>query len=244
MTALVRTELLKLYWTRATWGFVAAAVLLVLVRVELLLAGVGQAGGPAPRSSQLTLDVLGSSGVGVFVITLLGVVTATREFHNATWTSTLLSTPGRRRVVLAKVVTAGLVGAALAALLFLVVALAGLASGDITITVDAALVRFVGGGLLSAACWAWIGLAVGLVVRHQAAALLVPLLWLLVVETLLSSYGLRMLLPWTPGGATRAISGDQFAGVLPVWAAVLVLVGYGAVLTAVGTRRLVRSDVC
>ena len=49
MTALVRTELLKLYWTRATWGFVAAAVLLVLVRVELLLAGVGQAGGPAPR---------------------------------------------------------------------------------------------------------------------------------------------------------------------------------------------------
>ena len=43
MTALVRTELLKLYWTRATWGLVAAAVLLVLVRVELLLAGVGQA---------------------------------------------------------------------------------------------------------------------------------------------------------------------------------------------------------
>ena len=106
------------------------------------------------------------------------------------------------------------------------------------------MVRFVVGGLLAAACWAWLGLAVGLLVRHQAAALLLPLLWLLVVETLLSSYGLRVLLPWTPGGATRAMSGDQFAGALPVWAAALVLVGYAAALTAAGTHRLVRSDVC
>ena len=244
MTALVRTELLKLYWTRATWGFIGAAVLLVLVRVELLLAGVGQVAGPAPHSPQLTLDVLGTSGLGVFVITLLGVVTVTREYHNATLTSTLLTTPNRRRLVLAKVIAAALAGAALAALLFLIVAVAGVASGDVKITVDASMIRFVVGGLMSAACWAWLGSAVGLLVRHQAAALLLPLLWLLVVETLLSSYGLRMLLPWTPGGATRAMSGDQFAGVLPVWAAGLVLVGYGAVLTVAGTRRLVRSDVC
>ena len=244
MTALVRTELLKLSWTRATWGLVVAAVLLVLVRVEILLAGVGQVGGPAPHSSQLTLDVLGTSGLGVFVITVLGVVTATREFHHATWTSTLLATPDRHRLVLAKVVAAALTGAAVAALLFLVVAVAGVASNDITLTVDAPLVRLVAGGLLSAACWAWLGLGVGLLVRHQAVALLVPLLWLVVVETLLSSYGLRVLLPWMPGGVTRAISGDDFAGVLPVWAAVLVLVGYAAVLTVVGTRRLVRSDVC
>lgn len=244
MTALVRTELLKLAWTRATWGLVVAAVLLVLVRVELLLAGVGQVGGPAPHSLQLTLDVLGTSGLGIFVITLLGVVTATREFHHATWTSTLLVTPSRHRLVLAKVVAAALTGTAVAALLFLIVAVAGVASNDLTLSVDAPLVRLVAGGLLSAACWAWLGLGVGLLVRHQAVALLVPLLWLLVVETLLSSYGLRVLLPWMPGGVTRAISGDDFAGVLPVWAAVLALVGYAAVLTVVGTRRLVRSDVC
>lgn len=167
MTALVRTELLKLAWTRATWGLVVAAVVLVLVRVELLLAGVGQVGGPAPHSSQLTLDVLGTSGLGIFVITVLGVVTATREFHHATWTSTLLATPSRHRLVLAKVVAAALTGAAVAALLFLVVAVAGVASGDITFTVDAPLVRLLAGGLLSAACWAWLGLGVGLLVRHH-----------------------------------------------------------------------------
>jgi hypothetical protein len=41
MIALVRSELLKLYWTRATWFFVAGAVLLAVFRVELVVASVG-----------------------------------------------------------------------------------------------------------------------------------------------------------------------------------------------------------
>ncbi len=243
MNALVRTELLKLLTIRAVWGLLAVAVLLVLVRVELLLAGAGRVGGPSPGSPQLTLDVLGTSGLGVFIITLLGVLTATHEFHHATWTSTLLTTPSRQRLVLAKAMAAATVGAGAAAILFLVVAGAGLASGHVTIAVNADVVRFVGGGLLSGACWAWLGLALGLLMRQQTAALLAPMLWLLVVETLLSSYGLAMVLPWTPGGATRAISGDQFAGALPGGVAALVLMGYAAVLTAAGASRLVRSDV-
>ena len=42
MIALVRTELLKLYWTRATWGFLAAAVVLVVIRVEMVLSSLGK----------------------------------------------------------------------------------------------------------------------------------------------------------------------------------------------------------
>ena len=86
-------------------------------------------------------------------------------------------------------------------------------------------------------------MAVGLVVRHQAAALVLPLAWMLVVETLLPAYGLDAVVPWTPGGATRAISGDTTAGMLPVWVAALLLLGYGSVLTVLGTRRLARSDI-
>jgi ABC-2 type transport system permease protein len=243
MTALVRTELLKLYWTRATWGFLVVALLLVLVRLELLLAGLGRVGAPARGSSELTVAVLGTSGTGIFVITLLGVVTASREVHHRTWTSTLLVSPDRRRVVLAKVVAAALAGIAVAALLLVVAALRGVASGQVHLTADAPLVRSLAGGLLAAGCWAWIGVAVGLVVRNQTAALLLPLGWLLVVETLLPAYGLDAVVPWTPGGATRAISGDTSAGLLPVWAAALLLLGYGTALTVAGTRRLLRSDV-
>ena len=73
MIALIRTELLKLLWTRATWGFLAAAVVLAVVRVEMVLSNVGGRR-PALGSRQLTLDVLGASAVGVLVIVLLGVV--------------------------------------------------------------------------------------------------------------------------------------------------------------------------
>jgi ABC-2 type transport system permease protein len=239
MSVLVRAELLKLWWTRATWVMIAVAVVLVALRVELLLGSVGQVGGPAAGSEELTLAVLGSSGVGVFVIVLLGVVTITREFHHATWTSTLLTVPDRRRVLAAKVLAAALAG-----LLLVVTAGAGLVSGDVRFPADGTLVRFVLGQLVSAACWAWLGVALGGLVRHQTAALVIPLLWLLVVETLLPAYGLAWLTPFTPGGATRALGGESFPGALPLWAAGLVLALYGSVLTVLGTRRLVRSDVC
>jgi ABC-2 type transport system permease protein len=244
MIALVRTELLKLYWTRATWGFFAAATLIAIVRVELVLGSLGKVGSPQPGSRQLTLDVLGASSVGVLVIAMLGVVIVTREFHHATWTSTLLGTPDRRRILAAKFITAALVGALGASFLFAVAAGLGVASGNVRLYLDAHQVQLVAGGLVATAWWTWLGAAIGTVVRSQTIALLIPPLWMLVVETLLPAYGLDRVLPWTPGGLAGAISGVKFAGVAPVWAAVLVMLGYGLVVSALGVRRAVRSDVC
>ena len=94
MIALIRTELLKLLWTRATWGFLAAAVAIAVVRVEMVLSNVGKADAPPTGSRQLTLDVLGAGGFGTLITMLLGVVLVTREFHHATWTSTLPTAAG------------------------------------------------------------------------------------------------------------------------------------------------------
>jgi ABC-2 type transport system permease protein len=244
MIALVRTELLKLLWTRATWGFVAAAVVLAVVRVEMVLSNVGKADAPLAGSRQLTLDVLGASGVGVLIIMLLGVVIVTREFHHATWTSTLLESPNRPRVLAAKFVTAALVGAIGAAFLLAVAAGLGLASGNVRLLVDARQVQLVAGALAATAWWAWLGAAIGTVVRSQTIALLIPPVWMLVIETLLPSYGLDAVIPWTPNGLTAALSGAEFAGALPEWAAGLTLLGYGLVLSAAGVWRTVRTDVC
>ncbi|MDF2748734.1 MAG: hypothetical protein K0S98_3021, partial [Propionibacteriaceae bacterium] len=188
MTALVRSELLKLYWTRATWFFVAAALLLAAVRVELVLASVGKVGSQLRGSSELTLTVLGVSGSGNLVIALLAVVLVTREFHYATWTSTLLATPNRRRVLVAKFVAAGLLGAMGAAVLFAVAAVLGLASGSVTLRLDARLVQLLLAGLFAGAFWAWLCAALATVIRNQTIALLVPPVLMIVVGALLPAY--------------------------------------------------------
>ena len=155
MTALVRAELLKLCWTRATWAFVAAAVAIAVLRIGLILAGVGTIGSAGPGSTDLALAVLGASGSGVLVIAMLGVLVVTREFHTATWTSTLLVTPNRTRVLTAKLLAAGLAGIVVGVLLFAVGACLGVIFGGVRLTMSPALLQLVVGGLVYAACWGW-----------------------------------------------------------------------------------------
>jgi ABC-2 type transport system permease protein len=242
MTALVRAELLKLCWTRATWALVAAAVLLAALRVGLILAGVGRIGSAAGGSVDLTLAVLGASLSGVLVIALLGVIVVTREFHSATWTSTLLVTPNRARVLAAKFLAAGLAGVLIGVLLLATAAGVGLVFGQIRLTMSTALLQLVAGGLVYAACWGWFGAAIGALIRNQTIALLVPPVWML-IETLLPSYGLHRLVPFTPGGVSSALAGGDLAGALPAWGAVLVLLGYGLAMTVAAVRRTEHSDV-
>src|SRR5215212_879014 len=167
MTTLVGTELLKLYWTRATWFFLAAALLLSAFRVELVLASVGRVGSPLRGSSELTLTVLSASGIGGLVVALLAVVLITREFHYATWTSTLLTTPGRRRVLVVKFVAAGVLGAVGAAVMLAVAADLGLISGDVTLRLDARLVQLLTAGLMIGVFWAWLCAALAALIRNQ-----------------------------------------------------------------------------
>jgi ABC-2 type transport system permease protein len=244
MIALIRTELLKLLWTRATWGFLAAAVAIAVVRVEMVLSNVGKADAPPAGSRQLTLDVLGAGGFGTLITMLLGVVLVTREFHHATWTSTLLETPDRTRVLVAKFLTAALVGTIAAAFLLILAAGLGLASGNIRLYIDARQVQLVAGGLVGAAWWAWLCAAIGTLIRSQTIAVLIPPVWIIVIENLLPNYVPEAVLPWTPNGLTAALGGAEFAGALPEWVAALTLLGCGLVLSAAGVRRAVRSDVC
>jgi ABC-2 type transport system permease protein len=184
------------------------------------------------------------SGSGNLVIALLAVVLVTREFHYATWTSTLLATPNRLRVLVAKFVAAGVVGAMGAAVLFAVAAVLGLASGNVTLRLDARLIQLLLAGLFAGAFWAWLCAALATVIRNQTIALLVPPVLMIVVGALLPAYQLNAFVPWTPDGAAAALAGVEFAGALPLWAAMAVLIGYGLAASLVGLRGVQRSDVC
>jgi ABC-type transport system involved in multi-copper enzyme maturation permease subunit len=244
VTALVRAEFRQLRSTRATWALLAVALLLCLTVTAIVLARVGGIDAPPRGSTQLRDMLLGASGASMLPVLLLGVVAVTGEFHHRTATSAFLAVPNRRRVVAAKAVACALLAPVVAVGLMIVPLTIGTLSGAIELTLDERFARLLGGELLMFACWALLGVGVGAVIRNQTAAVVVPLLWFGIVETLLPSYpALLWLHPWLPGALTGAIGGDDSLGALSAWAALVVFLAYALLLLLVGARRIARLDV-
>jgi ABC-2 type transport system permease protein len=244
MTTLVRAEFRQLRSTRSTWALLVVALLLCLTVNMMVLARVGGIDAPPRGSTDLRDTLLGASGAGMLPVLLLGVLAVTGEFHHRTATSAFLAVPDRRRVVAVKAVACALLAPVVAVGLMIVPLTIGALSGAIELIFDERFARLLGGALLMFGCWALLGVGVGAVIRNQTVAVVVPLLWFGVVETLLPSYpALQWLHPWLPGALTGAIGGDDSPGALPALAALVVFVAYTLVLLLVGTRRIVRLDV-
>ena len=166
----------------------------------------------------------------------------TGEFHHRTATSAFLAVPDRRRVVAAKAVGCALVAPVVSVGLMIVPLTIG--TGAIELTFDERFAQLLGGVPLMFACWAVLGVGLGVAVRNQTVAVAVPLLWFGVVETLVPSYpALLWLHPWLPGALTAAIGGGETPARAAAWAALMVFLAYTVVLLLAGTRRIVRLDV-
>jgi ABC-2 type transport system permease protein len=143
-----------------------------------------------------------------------------------------------------KAVACALLAPVVAVGLMIVPLTIGTLSGAIELTFDERFARLLAGALLMFACWALLGVGLGAMVRNQTVAVVVPLVWFGVVETLVPAQpALLWLHPWLPGALTGAIGGDDSPGALPAWAALVVFLAYTLVLLLAGTRRIVRLDV-
>lgn len=243
MIPLVRSELLKLTSVRSTRALLLLALALGAAGVARVVRAAGSAGGVGPGSEDAWTQVLGAGMGSTVLVILIGVLSATAETRHGGLGPTLLVSPHRGRVVAAKVAACSLLGVGMT-LAFAGGALAaGIATGVVAFPPLSELLRLLVTGCLLSAFWAWFGVAIGLLVRRQLPALVVPLVWLLVVETLVVSYGLRVVAPWLPGGAAAGLTGAEIPGLLPAWLAALVLTAYGAALTVPGLRRLRAADV-
>lgn len=169
----------------------------------------------------------------------------TSEDRYKTVSTTLLVTPRRDQVVIAKMAAAALAG--------IVLALVGLAMSLIVAVPTGALAEAGGnaavgataaGVLITIPLYALLGAAFATIVTNQTVAVATGLLWFLVGETLLGSFGLRFLQRWTPGGATAAIAqSPALTNPLPPWVGVALLVAYAVAFAGAGTVRMVRRDV-
>jgi ABC-2 type transport system permease protein len=243
MSALVGAELLKLRLTRTAWVLLAVVVLLSGLRVTMVLASAGTASGIRAGTTDAALTLVGAAATGTVVAVFLGILSVTWEHQHQTLTGTLLGTPDRRRVVVAKAIALAAVGALTGLGLSLAGACVAVVSGYAGGVGAGTWLSMVVGVTVSGAFWAWFGVGIGLVVRNQTAALLVPLVWFLVVEPMAGAYGLHGLVPWLPGSLPGALVGANGPATPPVWAALATLIGYGLLLTVPGARRLTLQDV-
>jgi hypothetical protein len=253
MTRLVTAEFRKLLTTRMWWWILLVSVAWTSVYTAIAIASDKHPG-------QLVLSLSSAAGQHALLATAAGIagtlvaVMATAavagEYRHRTAVATFLATPRRRRVVIAQAITflvAGTGYALVCVLVNLAVAVPWLAAkgirlsafGDGNFAVLASIV-------LAAAFFGMIGAGIGAMLHSQLVTVAAMLLYLYVLEPLLSHIAsLSSLTPYLPGVAADSLTQDIQNGVklLSPWAGGLVLAAWAIAFVAVGVMTTERTDV-
>lgn len=264
MSAVIRAELRKILSVRLWW-----VLLLVMMGAIALLAGsLALAFALGGESAQQELPLTGvdlaltvyTAGVSLgYVFPLaFGAILVTGEFRHRTLATSVLLEPRRHLLILGKLVAAlpfALAYGVAAALAALAVGAPALALSDTGPLLDSPEVwRALGLSVAAMAVWMLVGVGFGTVVTSQVVVVVALLAWTQVAEPIVRiALGMASVTEpvarFLPGAAGEAIVGTSvysaagMSSLLPTWAGVLVLLGYGAVATAVGLATTMRRDI-
>lgn len=256
MIPLLRSELRKVSTTKVLF-FLSLAVVLFTALNVFLLVYLTPSAMDVENNDQLLMNpeyvtnILGAAGSSSIFVLILGIVAMTGEFRHMTITSTLLVTPRRSRILIAK----GIIFLAIGALIGLIAFATAITLTTLTlagkshapINTEIAL-QILGGVVLGFAIYAFVGVAVGALIRNQVAAVVGALIWVLIVEALLTVF-VDWIGKWLPGGALDAVlqstnvSGRGGNEVLSVGAGAAVLIGYAVILGAIASTTTMRRDI-
>lgn len=244
----IRSEWIKLRSVRATPTFVGLTAT-IGVAMAVLLGRVVQ----NDPYDHLPFTIGNTFLVSTWLTTLLAVVAGTllftSEIQHGTLAGTLTSRPSRTTIVAAKAFVAAVFGCAMGALGIVGGLVGGVASGMDTGDMSGATSR-VAWALVLTTLAPVLGLGVGLVVRHSAAAVTSVLVWALAVETLVRGVvpaSISRLLPFSAahgilGTRAAADTAETLAADLSNVANAAVIGGWAAVTVAIGSVVLVRRD--
>lgn len=270
MSGAIRSELRKVFTTRMWWGLaLGMALLTALISMGMAALHKVEGGFPVmtPGYAQIVYNagLLGNFGslAALFPLTL-GVLLVTNEYRHQTVTGTYLATPRRWQVTLAKIASVVAVG-----LLYgIVQVVAGVLGGSLILGPvkgaellldDRSVLGSLGIALVATIVWTLLGYAFGSLVRNQIAALLaaigVAFLGQILLNVIFAIVGWELPAKLLPGNLTTGmlVTSDPLAGTPqgsessfffePWWVNALILVGYAAVLTAIGSILTARRDV-
>jgi ABC-2 type transport system permease protein len=241
IAGLLSSEALKAATMPATYGLLAAILVMTGLNTALPLSDPH-----ANLAVAHTVRHALSAGRDFTVLFVaLGAVGAAGEFRHATAIPTFLATPRRSRLVTAKIavyLALGLLAAVAAAALQLAIVLPWAAANHHAMgPVDPAVLDPILAAALAGACYAALGVAIGLLVRNQLVALMVAFGWFTVAEA-----AMAILVPglsrFLPGGA---LSGVDTTGLrlLPLYAAVPLVAAWLVAITILALRTTLRRDI-
>jgi ABC-type transport system involved in multi-copper enzyme maturation permease subunit len=248
LRAAVRSEWIKLRSVRTTPLFVGLTVV-IGIAMSLILGRIVKTDPYEHEPFTIANTFLVSSWLTTLFAVVAGTLVFTSEVHHGTLAGALTARPSKSTLVVAKTVTAAVLGVTMGALGIIGGLVGGVASGMDAGDMSGA-VSGVGWALVLTTGAACLGLGVGLIVRHSAGAVTSVLIWALAVETLVRGIvpaTVSRLLPFTaahgllgtrsaadtPETLAAAFSSIANAAVIGIWAAVAV---------GVGTALLIRRD--
>ena len=240
MIALIRAELLKLRTLRSTLWAAAGLLLITLLTAGLAMGDAGAKGMRTPHELRETILAIGYAAV--FFLAVLGANAAAGEYRHRTISQRFLANPARRRVLLAKLVTYGLVGAVVGVVVTLIGAPLGEAvvSGKgYTLDLGDSWLRLGGSIAVATALAGMLGVVIGTMTRNPTTAM-VAIFGVWIAEKIAGGWlgDAGHYLPFT-------LIEDTLGLIKPMaWGyAALALSGLIAVLGAVAQRVFVPRDV-
>ena len=253
MTQLVATEFRKLLTTRMWLWILLISAAWTIMYTSLVIVLANRHGGLVPSLSsaagQHALFAIAAGGAGP-LLAVLAVTQVAGEYRHRTAAATFLATPHRERVVAAEVIAFLLVGAgyALACIAInLAVALPWLSAKGIEVSAFgngnlAVLVAVV----ISVAVFGMTGAGLGAALHSQLATVTGMLLYLYVLEPLISHIApLHSWTPYLPGVAADGLTQAVQSGVrlLSPWAGGLVFAAWAIAFAVAGMISTSRTDI-
>jgi ABC-2 type transport system permease protein len=247
MNQLIRVELRKLRTTPALLVTLAICVALGVTSVVTTILLAGQKGTPAIGTVANVNKALQVASMTSIAMLVLGILCIAGEYRHRTIMGAYLAEPRRGRVLAAKFVTMGAIGALLGAVLFgLAVAVAVpvyAAKGIHGLPVDLAPMWL--GATLATAIYGMLGVAVGALARNTVGAIVGAIIWVQAIEVGLLQSAVPSVAKWLPTGAGVAVTAgrDSAPDLLSPGIAAAVLVGWAVAIALVATRFSVRREV-
>jgi ABC-2 type transport system permease protein len=253
MPRLIAGEFRKLLTTRLWLVLLFGAIAITALYASLL---IGFSDSPRTWTMPLTTSdgqrtlFATAAGGAAPLAAVLGAIGLTSEFRHRTATATFLTTPHRGRVVIAKVVTYGTAAAGFGLASLATVAAISLpwlsVKGIDLPLIDNGLPATMIGVVAAVTLFGLIGLGLGALLRDQVATVAGLLVYLFVVEPILTQ--IPAMDSWTvylPGPAQSALTGITLStqNYLDPLIGGALLASYAAVLAVAGSRLAVRRDI-